>query len=225
MAGVVGGTFQSLAPGEDTRFLLASLVVVIVGGMGSIPGAALGAVIVGLAEQLGLGLYPVLCDRADLPHHGARAGRAAAGPAGEALAMALADTPAPRAGAAAAAARLSGRRIAPGRRARRRRAVCLPLVANEFSWSQIFAWSLILGIIALSLMFLAGYGGMVSLVQITLAGLRRLHVRDLRRHRHASVSLGWPWWLATPIAHRARDCCSARSAARSRCAPRASTRS
>ena len=53
MAGVVGGTFQSVAPGEDTRFLLDSLVVVIVGGMGSIPGAALGAVIIGLAEQLG----------------------------------------------------------------------------------------------------------------------------------------------------------------------------
>src|ERR1700687_4542642 len=32
MAGVVGGTFQSISPGEDTRFLLASLVVVIIGG-------------------------------------------------------------------------------------------------------------------------------------------------------------------------------------------------
>jgi branched-chain amino acid transport system permease protein len=53
IAGVVGGTFQSLSPGEDIRFLLASLVVVIVGGMGSIPCAALGAVIIGLAEQLG----------------------------------------------------------------------------------------------------------------------------------------------------------------------------
>ncbi|MEH2523018.1 MULTISPECIES: branched-chain amino acid ABC transporter permease [unclassified Bradyrhizobium] len=53
IAGVVGGTFQSISPGEDTRFLLASLVVVIVGGMGSIPGAALGAIIIGLAEQLG----------------------------------------------------------------------------------------------------------------------------------------------------------------------------
>ncbi|MEJ8571507.1 branched-chain amino acid ABC transporter permease [Microbaculum marinum] len=53
VAGVVGGTFQALAPGVDTRFLLASLVVVIVGGMGSIPGAALGAVLIGLSEQLG----------------------------------------------------------------------------------------------------------------------------------------------------------------------------
>jgi branched-chain amino acid transport system permease protein len=53
LAGVVGGTFQAIAPGEDTRFLLSSLVVVIVGGMGSIPGAALGAVLIGCAEQFG----------------------------------------------------------------------------------------------------------------------------------------------------------------------------
>ena len=58
IAGVVGGTFQSIAPGEDTRFLLASLVVVIVGGMGSIPGAAIGAVIIGCAEQLGSVYFP-----------------------------------------------------------------------------------------------------------------------------------------------------------------------
>jgi len=53
IGGVVGGTFQSMAPGEDVRFLLASLVVVIVGGMGSIPGAALGALLIGVAEQFG----------------------------------------------------------------------------------------------------------------------------------------------------------------------------
>jgi len=58
VAGVVGGTFQSVAPGEDTRYLLASLVVVIVGGMGSIPGAAIGALIVGLAEQFGSVYFP-----------------------------------------------------------------------------------------------------------------------------------------------------------------------
>jgi branched-chain amino acid transport system permease protein len=58
LAGVVGGTFQSVAPGEDVRFLLASLVVVIVGGMGSIQGAALGAVIIGLAEQFGSVYFP-----------------------------------------------------------------------------------------------------------------------------------------------------------------------
>ena len=58
VAGVVGGTFQSIAPGEDVRFLLASLVVVIVGGMGSIQGAALGALIIGMAEQFGSVYFP-----------------------------------------------------------------------------------------------------------------------------------------------------------------------
>jgi branched-chain amino acid transport system permease protein len=53
-AGVVGGTALSISPGEDTRYLLASLVVVIVGGMGSITGAAVGALLIGLAEQFGL---------------------------------------------------------------------------------------------------------------------------------------------------------------------------
>ena len=57
-AGVVGGTALSIAPGEDVRYLLASLVVVIVGGMGSVPGAAIGALLIGLAEQFGLAYFP-----------------------------------------------------------------------------------------------------------------------------------------------------------------------
>lgn len=57
-AGVVGGTALSIAPGEDVRYLLASLVVVIVGGMGSITGAAIGALLIGLAEQVGLAYFP-----------------------------------------------------------------------------------------------------------------------------------------------------------------------
>jgi len=57
-AGVVGGTALSVSPGEDTRYLLASLVVVIVGGMGSIAGAAIGAMLIGLAEQFGLAYAP-----------------------------------------------------------------------------------------------------------------------------------------------------------------------
>jgi branched-chain amino acid transport system permease protein len=53
VGGVIGGTFQAIAPGEDVKTLLASLVVVIVGGMGSVVGTALGAVVIGLAEQIG----------------------------------------------------------------------------------------------------------------------------------------------------------------------------
>jgi branched-chain amino acid transport system permease protein len=58
LGGVVGGTALSIAPGEDTRYLLASLMVVIVGGMGSVLGAGLGAALIGLAEQFGLAYAP-----------------------------------------------------------------------------------------------------------------------------------------------------------------------
>ncbi len=58
LAGVVGGSALSISPGEDTRYLLASLVVVIVGGMGSVVGAAVGALLIGLAEQFGLAYAP-----------------------------------------------------------------------------------------------------------------------------------------------------------------------
>jgi branched-chain amino acid transport system permease protein len=57
-AGVVGGTALSIAPGEDVRYLLASLIVTIVGGMGSIVGAAIGALLIGMAEQFGLAYSP-----------------------------------------------------------------------------------------------------------------------------------------------------------------------
>jgi branched-chain amino acid transport system permease protein len=47
-----------MVPGEDVRLLLASLVVVIVGGMGSVVGAAIGAAILGVAETFGLAYAP-----------------------------------------------------------------------------------------------------------------------------------------------------------------------
>ena len=58
MAGVIAGSALSIAPGTDLQFLLSSLVVVIVGGMGSVGGAALGALLIGLAEQYGLAYTP-----------------------------------------------------------------------------------------------------------------------------------------------------------------------
>ncbi|MFN9192440.1 MAG: branched-chain amino acid ABC transporter permease [Pseudomonadota bacterium] len=58
IGGVIGAVELSMVPGEDTRLLLASLVVVIVGGMGSVVGAAIGAVILGLAETYGLAYAP-----------------------------------------------------------------------------------------------------------------------------------------------------------------------
>jgi len=57
-AGVVGGTLFPLLPGQDGTYLLFSLVVVIVGGMGSVPGAAIGAALVGLVSQFALVYAP-----------------------------------------------------------------------------------------------------------------------------------------------------------------------
>jgi branched-chain amino acid transport system permease protein len=48
--GVLGGTMISLQPGNDTAFLLNSLIVVIIGGMGSLGGAAIGALALGLVD-------------------------------------------------------------------------------------------------------------------------------------------------------------------------------
>src|SRR4051794_25847128 len=58
LGGVFAGTALSLAPGVDQSFLVSALVVVIVGGMGSLGGAALGALLLGLVEQYSSAYLP-----------------------------------------------------------------------------------------------------------------------------------------------------------------------
>ncbi|MDQ3156819.1 MAG: branched-chain amino acid ABC transporter permease [Actinomycetota bacterium] len=57
-AGVWGGAFTSLAPDLGFDILLLALVVVVVGGLGSIPGAFIAAMGVGLVDQMGRILAP-----------------------------------------------------------------------------------------------------------------------------------------------------------------------
>lgn len=59
-AGVIGGAFLTLLPGQDFEVLLFALAVVIIGGLGSLKGAALGVVIVGLIDSFGKALIPEL---------------------------------------------------------------------------------------------------------------------------------------------------------------------
>jgi branched-chain amino acid transport system permease protein len=197
MAGIVGGTFQSLTPGEDTRFLLASLVVVIVGGMGSIPGAALGALIIGLAEQVGLIYAPtysvvftflimavVLAFRPQ--------GLLGGWPLDELRRPFFARDPADNAGEGSTAVWWAIALLL---------LLAMPLFASNFVLFQIFGWTFILGMIALSLMFLAGYGGMVSLIQMTVGGMAGYMVAILGTSGVPTISLGWPWWLV----HSRRD--------------------
>ncbi|CAN5165589.1 branched-chain amino acid ABC transporter permease [soil metagenome] len=75
-----------------------------------------------------------------------------------------------------------------------------PFFAPPFFIFQIGAQSLALGLIALSLTFLGGYGGMVSLAQMTVAGMAGYLVAIFGTSSNAAISLGWPWWLALVFA-------------------------
>jgi branched-chain amino acid transport system permease protein len=68
----------------------------------------------------------------------------------------------------------------------------LPFVASPFLTFQVAAQALTLGLIALSLTFLAGYGGMVSLAQMTVAGIAGYSVAVLGTSG-TELSLGWHW--------------------------------
>ena len=76
----------------------------------------------------------------------------------------------------------------------------MPLFASDFVLYQIFGWSFILGMISLSLMFLAGYGGMVSMAQMTIAGVAGYMVAILGDSAITTISQGWPWYVAIPMA-------------------------
>jgi branched-chain amino acid transport system permease protein len=74
-----------------------------------------------------------------------------------------------------------------------------PWLVSPFWTLQIGAQSLLLGIVSLSLMFLAGYGGMVSLAQLTVAGCAGYAVALLGGAAEGH-GLHWPWWIAVPLA-------------------------
>ena len=75
--------------------------------------------------------------------------------------------------------------------------IAYPWVATPFFTFQIGGQALALGLIALSLTLLAGYGGMLSLAQMTVAGIAGYCVAIFGSSGTAAISLGWPWWLAT----------------------------
>ncbi len=60
LSGVIGGPFVGAYPGADFEVLLLALVVVIIGGLGSIRGAFVGSLVVGLIDTFGRALAPDL---------------------------------------------------------------------------------------------------------------------------------------------------------------------
>jgi branched-chain amino acid transport system permease protein len=60
LGGVIGGAFLGIYPGLDFEVLPIAFAVVIIGGMGSLTGAAVGSLLVGLADNFGKALFPEL---------------------------------------------------------------------------------------------------------------------------------------------------------------------
>ena len=157
LGGVLGGTMISVDKGNDTQYLLIALIVVIIGGMGSLGGAALGALALGLVDSFGDVYLPEgytnYSVAPDLRHARARPGR-----------------PAARALREAGVTLERGIRWGPGLVAVLI-LVLAPLIFSDFYLSAVITKALWLGIAAVSLIFLAGYVGMVSLGQVALYGI------------------------------------------------------
>jgi branched-chain amino acid transport system permease protein len=60
LGGILGGPLLGVYPGADFEVLLLAFVVVIVGGLGSLKGALVGALLVGLLDNFGKALFPQL---------------------------------------------------------------------------------------------------------------------------------------------------------------------
>jgi branched-chain amino acid transport system permease protein len=60
VGGVIGGPLFLAYPGSDIEVLLLALVVIIVGGIGSLKGAFVGAIVVGVLDNFGKALFPEL---------------------------------------------------------------------------------------------------------------------------------------------------------------------
>ena len=204
-AGVVGGSALSVAPGEDIRYLLASLVVVIVGGMGSITGAAIGALLIGLAEQIGLvyfSTYGIVLTFVIMVVTLAIRPQGIMGVARPAAARYYHETETADGMEDPVPDHTTPWLLRGGAWPYGILALLLlfPLVASDFVVFQIGAYSIILGILGLSLMLLAGYGGMVSLAQITVAGIAGYTIAIFGTNSMAVHGFGWPWWILVPFA-------------------------
>lgn len=78
--------------------------------------------------------------------------------------------------------------------------VSMPLLLPDFWLSGILGRSLIYGIVALSITFLASYGGFISLAQTMLAGIAGYTVAILAPTAIPASDSAVSYWLAMPLA-------------------------
>lgn len=58
--GVIGAPILNVSPGLDWEVLILALIVVVIGGLGSVRGALVGALLIGQVQSLGIALFPQL---------------------------------------------------------------------------------------------------------------------------------------------------------------------
>ena len=75
LAGALAAPVRSLTPGMGFSVLIESFIVTVIGGMGSILGALIGALLIGLIRSLRLARLSAVHRRPDVSVHGDRAGR------------------------------------------------------------------------------------------------------------------------------------------------------
>ena len=76
-----------------------------------------------------------------------------------------------------------------------------PLFGKEFIVEFVVTQALILGLIAASIVFLASYGGMISLAQLLMAGVAGFMFGNAALERGArGLNLGWDPWVAALFA-------------------------
>ena len=191
MAGVVGGAFLTLYPGAEWEILIYALVVVIFGGLGSLEGAMIGALIVGLLDAYGRWLLPEFSYFVLF------------GP----MAILLLFRP----------QGIFGREGMSGRRYRvvlglvaLAAALLAPLLVGPF-WMTLITQIYIYGLLALSVDLLLGHAGLYSLCHASFFAVAAYTTAILQ------VRYGQPTLIAAPAGIRRRNAARRRSTAR-RCA-------
>ena len=186
---VVSGSQSSVAQGQDGQWLLYALVVVIIGGMGSLAGAAVGAVLYGLVFSFAVAYLPITgndcCQQYSVVLTFAL------------MALVLAFRPAGtvREGRVS----LERTKVATERLigiAGLVVAILAPAIFSTFWLNSILTQALILGIGAASLIFLSAYGGMISLAQTGLMGIAGYALANMVTQRvpggeTKGLLLGW----------------------------------
>jgi branched-chain amino acid transport system permease protein len=80
-------------------------------------------------------------------------------------------------------------------------AILAPLILSKYWVATLLTHALILGIVAVSLIYLSAYGRMVSLAQVALFGIAGFMVGNFTTHGSTKgLNLGWPSWAGMLVA-------------------------